>query len=94
MNDARRKTLKEIVTRIEAVKELLDSIRDDISSVQDEEQESYDNMPEGLQQADRGERMLEVVDNLECAMSYISDNECTLDSVIEELATAANLRSL
>ena len=41
--------------------------------VKDEEQECYDNLPEGLQNAERGEQMQENVDNLEEFIGYLEE---------------------
>lgn len=50
MNKARRKEL-------EKAKDLLEQAQSIIEAVQEEEQEAFDNMPEGLQSSERGEQM-------------------------------------
>ncbi len=62
MNEDRRK-------RIEKIIEQLDSLRE-------EEQDAYDNLPESIQDSERGESMTDNVDNLEEAKS-------TLESILE-----------
>ena len=44
-----------------------------IEEVKDEEQERYDNLPEGLQNAERGEQMQENADNLEEFIGYLEE---------------------
>lgn len=45
------------------------------------EQESFDNLPEGLQQSERGEQMEENVSNLESSMNSLDE----VISCLEEL---------
>ena len=48
MNKQRRKRIQEALEIIEEAKAILEE-------VQEEEQEAFDNMPEGLQSSERGE---------------------------------------
>lgn len=48
MNKIRRKSLEEIICKISEIKDLLDQVRE-------EEQDAFDNMPEGIQYSERGE---------------------------------------
>lgn len=47
-----------------------------VEAVKDEEEEAYDNLPEGVQESERGEAIQENVDSLES----IADDIDTLDS--------------
>ena len=70
MNSERRKRLAKIC-------EQLEEIQVEIQAIADEEQECYDNLPEPLQYAERGERMSEIVDTLNDAandMESITEN--------------------
>lgn len=71
MNKARRATIRQIISRLE-------SQREDIESVLSDEQEAFDNLPEGLQCGERGEAMETTIDYLENASGNLS-------VVIEEL---------
>lgn len=71
MNKERRKRLQKVIDKLEELGEELH----DICS---EEEDAYDNMPEGLQQADRGQQMYENIDE-------ISDMECELNDWISRL---------
>lgn len=66
MNNTRRKTLKQAVT-------LLENANNIIESVLDEEQDSYDNLPEGLMDSDRGTQMEENIDTLSNIQDEISN---------------------
>jgi len=61
--------------------ELLSQAATLIEGVHEGEQEAYDNMPEGLQQAERGETMQEYLD----ALSIIIDELANTDETISEM---------
>ena len=50
----------------------LDEVMEAIREVQNEEQEAYDNLPEGFQNSSRGEAMLDAIDTMD---EFISDIE-------------------
>lgn len=58
MNKLRRR-------QIAAAMDLLSEAMSILEHVRDEEQESFDNMPESLQGSERGEAMEEIIYNLE-----------------------------
>lgn len=71
MNKNRRKAIAEIIDQLETVKE-------QIIGVTEEEQEAYDNMPESLQYSERGDSMSEAITDMENAT-------CTIDDIINDL---------
>ncbi|WLJ71177.1 hypothetical protein [Sphingomonas phage Carli] len=87
MNNARRKDIAAIIARLQAVQSEFESIRDDLQSVGEAEREAYDNMPESLQQSERGEASSAAADTLENAHSEL--DAIDLESMISELETAA-----
>lgn len=74
MNAARRKELSKAIDLIEQAKEI-------ISAVAEEEREAYENLPEGLQESEMGEKMNEIADDLE----YVDLDEVidTIQEIIE-----------
>ena len=75
MNKARRKAIDELVAKFE-------DLKCDIESIQEEEQEYLDNMPESLQESEKATIAQEAIDNLEEAFNSIEE-------AIESLGTAA-----
>lgn len=57
MNKQRRQDLGD-------VSDLLDEAIDRLSEIRDEEQDAFDNLPEGLQMSDRGSKMEEAIDDM------------------------------
>ncbi len=75
MNKQRRKQLSDITEKIE-------ELQCDISALADEEEEAYDNLPESLQDGERGEKMQEAIDN----MRYAYDNlQEAYDNIMEAM---------
>ena len=68
MNRNRRKRLAKALNLIREASVLLEEIRD-------EEQECFDNLPEGLQSSEKGEVMEENVEMLEDIISSLEDLE-------------------
>ena len=107
MNNNRRREIRKVIKSLDNIKSMIknngcdDKIRrmiddccSDLMSIQMDEQDSFDNMPESLQYSERGDRMQENIDNLDECMDMIDgiENETDLDeindiidSIIEEL---------
>ncbi len=76
MNAARRKRIEEVLARLEPMKDVVDEILF-------EEQEAYENMPEGLKQSARGEAAENAVGSLENASSQLEETIGELGSAME-----------
>jgi hypothetical protein len=75
MNANRRKQLAEAIAKIEEARTLIEIVRD-------EEQDAFENMPEGLQSSERGEKM-------ETAVSRMEDSLSELDCIVDALNEAS-----
>lgn len=84
MNDARRKALDAIVKQIEAGQAMLESAIADLETIRDEEQEAYDNLPEGLRDGDKGEAMSMAIDNIQAA---IDELQGAIDNALSDACT-------
>ena len=76
MNKTRRKEIEKIL-------EVLDSIRTDVESILDAEQEAFENIPESLEGTDRYEQAEEAVSNLDDALSSLEDAIDSLENAKE-----------
>ena len=74
MNKARRKEIDAIIKRI-------DDIKTDVEGIRDEEQDYFDNMPEGFQMGEKGELAEAAANELE----YAADG---FDAIIDNLNEA------
>jgi hypothetical protein len=73
MNTMRRKIIAKAIGCISEARGLLEEVCGD-------EQTAYDNMPLGLQESERGERMAEVLSDMENAVADLEN----LESVLED----------
>ena len=64
MNKIRRKALAEIITKLEELENLRSEIAERLEEIMDEEQEALDNMPDSLQESERGQQMQEYIDTM------------------------------
>lgn len=76
MNAERRKKLKNVIDN-------LNTALSSIEEIKDEEQDSYDNLPEGIQDGERGDQMQENIDNLDTAYNDLDDVITELQEVID-----------
>lgn len=74
MNNQRRKELKEIANQLESLKE-------ELITIQEQEEDAFENLPESLQLSMQGELMQEKAEN-------ISDAVFSLDECIDNIAEA------
>ena len=83
MNKIRRKELARIVEKLEALEALRSEIQEELDAVMDEEQEALDNMPESLQEGERGQQMQEYIDAMEYAMDDLENFD--VESIMDQL---------
>ena len=76
MNKQRRSTLR-------AINERISTIKDEIETVMDDEQEAYDNLPDGIRDGDRGEQMADNVSELQRVIDSLESD------VIDKIDTIA-----
>lgn len=67
MNANRRKEIQRAVDMLEEAKSILEYCRD-------EEQDALDNMPESLQESERGQKMEEYIDQLDNSISSVEES--------------------
>lgn len=75
MNKPRRKELNRAL-------EMIAEARAIIEAMQEEEQDAFDNMPEGLQVSELGEKIEENAGRLEEIASYLEEQENELEDII------------
>lgn len=72
MNKNRRKAIAE-------VKNILEYASSSLELIRDEEQQSFDNLPEGIQESEIGEKMSDCIECLEAAIDDLSEAIDNLD---------------
>ena len=71
MNVKRRKELHALIDRLRVAADEASNLYTDFSITVDEEREAFDNMPESLQQSEKGEATSEGLNTLESALSML-----------------------
>ena len=87
MNAKRRNAIDSVINElIEKFEEIKAEAIDQLSEIRDEEQEAYDNLPESLQESERGENMQDCIDALEYFMSDLENMEIEgTNDLLEEI---------
>ncbi len=60
---------------------MIQNAHDVLEEVRDEEQDAFDNLPEGLQDSERGDMMQEAIGNLDEAIDNLDDVLSSLENV-------------
>lgn len=68
--------------QLEAIAQKLESLQGDLYTIMNEEEESYDNMPESVQGGEKGETARAVIELLEEA-------GCSFDDLVDSIRAAA-----
>lgn len=71
MNNILRKQLRKYAEKLYDLTNEIENLRVEIVSIQEEEQEKYDNMSEGWQESERGCNMYEGIEQLEDIVSRL-----------------------
>lgn len=75
MNNIRRKQLQEISERVSTLLDQLRDCKDELEQIREDEQEAYDNLPESIQDGDRGQAMQNSIDAIESACDTLMGYE-------------------
>jgi hypothetical protein len=70
MNNERRKAIAAVVKQLEEFPDL-DELQSDLQTIRDDEQEAFDNMPESLQQGERGQASEAAINALQEAIDML-----------------------
>jgi threonine dehydrogenase-like Zn-dependent dehydrogenase len=87
VNKERRKAIAAAIAVIEEAREKLDMAKEMIDDIKSEEEEYKENMPESMQDGDKGQRADEAIDALGEAYGLIENFD--IDEITGQLETAA-----
>lgn len=76
MNKQRRKKIEKLIDE-------LDSIYRDLDEINDEEQSSFDNLPESFQEGEKCQRMEEIINTIDEVKQSIEDSIGQLQEILE-----------
>ena len=100
MNNKRRKLLQKLVDSIDTLRSSVDepsqgnslatelaNLKMDFDFIRSDEQEAFDNLPESLQESERGTAAQEVIDKLDEPMALFDEIEDALSTVSQTLGS-------
>ena len=87
MNKERRKRIEEASAKIAEAEAALQAAQEIIQEVRDGEESARENLPESLQDGERGQAMQEAIDALDSALSEIEGVD--LSEISNQLKTTA-----
>lgn len=76
MNKQRRDEIAKIIAQIDNFKGELETQRDELDTIKSDEEDAFNNMPESLQESERGQASQAAAEKLQEAYEAI-DNACT-----------------
>lgn len=82
MNKQRREKIRQLKTQIDLIRTNLKKASSELSSILNEEQDAFDNMPEGLQSSYRGMCSEDVIDSMEEASDKLDEVIELLDDIV------------
>lgn len=88
MNKQRRKSIESLKETIAELAGKLDDLRNEVETIKDDEQEYHDNMPESLQNGDKGSNAQEAISCLEQAYDAIDSAISSLSDADDQLGSA------
>ncbi len=88
MNKKRRDAITKIIDQLISLNETMTELQDQIDTIQSEEQESFDNLPESLQEAEKGQTMEAAIEALQEASEAVSRACEAIDETNEALESA------
>lgn len=88
MNDSRRRQIKKAASNwMEKHAELMQTLNEELQAILDAEQEAYDNLPESIQETEKGEAMQECIDMMQKMVDACDETSDFEDSLIEMCET-------
>lgn len=82
MNKQRREKIKQLKIQIDLIETDLKKVSSELSSILSEEQDAFDNMPEGLQGSLRGMCSEDAIDSMKEASNKLDEVIELLDDIV------------
>lgn len=85
MNKQTRKQLSEIADKYTSIATMIEGLKTDLEYIQEEEQEKYDNLPEGLQDSKKGNALYESAESIEEIVNRLDDLATELYDIANDI---------
>ena len=74
---------KERRNRLAKIQDIIEGLIAEVEEIHGEEEEAYENLPESLQETERGESMERAIDNLEDLQQNLEEAAETINEITE-----------
>ena len=91
MNNKTRKELNKIADKYTAIATIIEDLKTELEYIQEEEQEKYDNLPEQLQDTERGNALYESVESIEELVNRLDDLATELYDIANDIEEVTNI---
>ena len=88
MNTTQRHKIEKVLERCESISHELEGLADKLTDLSTEEQDTFDRLSEGLQQAERGENMEHAARVLYDAATFLTNAESEIEAACKEMKSA------
>ena len=91
MNNKQRKKLYEEKVRLGNAHDIIESVRENLEEMYGDEQDKSDNLPEGLQESEMGEKLQEIAGLLEDASYDLDSISGEISDVLDKIDEAIDM---
>ena len=85
MNNKTRKKLSEISDKYTSIATMIEDLKTELEYIQEEEQDKYDNLPEQLQDTEKGNALYESAESIEELVNRIDDLATELYDIANDI---------
>jgi hypothetical protein len=89
MNAERRKALAGIIAELEEARSMIENARDQLDTLQSEERDAFDALPESLQGAERGQAMEAAADAMQEGYDEADTSASSIGDAIAAIEAAS-----
>lgn len=90
MNKTRRKKLEALRDKLLEFQSSALEIKEQLDALRDEEKDAYDNMPESLQNSEKGLAMNSGIDSLDSVVTALEEIDSQLSDAVDAIENATN----
>lgn len=90
MNKQDRKRLTKFSERCGSIQDLIEELKGEIEQIQENEQNKFDNMPESLQNGEKGEAVQSAIDSLVDVINALEEASAGMSTAMDEINSIAD----
>ncbi len=91
MNNKTRKELSKIADKYTSIATMIEDLKTELEYIQEEEQDKYDNLPEQLQDTEKGNALYESAESIEELVNRLDDLATELYDIANDIEEVTNI---